>query len=648
MTGRDLLWPGEECLDDHEIGGFLRHLRDTHALDLADYPALWAWSTQEPEAFWSAVRDHFRIGVGDDSTALTSRLMPGAEWFPGVHLNFAEYALLQGNPDDTALIVADESGVQVEYTRARLRNDVRRLAGWLRDLGVGPGDVVAGYLPNSSEAVIAFLATASLGAIWTSVGQDYAASAVITRMSQLAPVVLVSADGYVFNGKRHSRVAAIREITADIESITHVVVSRRLGDEPLDDDWVTWDDALAGTSVAEPASMPFGHPLWALFSSGTTGTPKALVHSHGGVALAMATMLRLQMDIRHGDRLFWYTSPSWMMWNVLVAALSAGAAAVCYDGAADPATVWSVVESTGATFFGTSPGFLRATRDAGITPADDYELSLRAMGSTGSPLPAELHRWTRDAIGVRLHSSSGGTDVVAAFLGGAPGVPIWAGELSAPALGVAVQAWAPDGTPVAPGEVGELVVTRPMPSMPVFLWGDADGTRYRGAYFDVFPGVWRHGDWVTFTEDHSAVLHGRSDATLNRNGVRMGSGDIYAAVEALPEVAEALVVGVEDTDGGYWMPMFVTLAPDRILDAHIIDKIRDTVRRDVSPRHVPDEVIEVAGIPHTRTGKKLEIPVKRILQGATPSSVAALDAVDQPEFLTAFESFRRPTPSRVG
>ncbi len=617
--------------------------------EFPDYRAVHAWSVADPEHFWEAVRRFFEIGTPSDGRILDGE-MPATRWFAGATANFAAQALSVGADNDCALVVVSDDLSSDTYSRARLRSEVAALAGALRAWGVESGDVIAGYLPNSAEAIVGLLAAASIGAVWSSVGQDYAASAVVTRMAQLEPVVLVSADGYTFAGTRHDRVAAIREIEASLPSLRRIVVSARLGAEPErgSDLWIGWKDALQCAGPVAPEPVPFDHPLWALFSSGTTGTPKALVHGHGGICLEMHTMLELNMDIGPADRFFWYTSPSWMMWNVLAASLVTGCSAVCYEGSADPAKVWSLVAREEATFFGTSPGFLRATADAGIEPARDHDLhALSSMGSTGSPLPASLHRWTRDAIGVPVHSSSGGTDIAGAFLAGAPGVPVWAGELSAPALGVAVSAWGHDGTPVTTGDVGELVVTRPLPSMPLRLWDDHDGSRYRASYFDAWPTVWRHGDWVSFTPDGSARLHGRSDATLNRRGVRMGSGDIYAVIEALPEVGEALVVGVEETDGEYWMPMFVTMAEGHVLDDAMRTKLCERIRRDVSPRHVPDDVIEVAALPHTRTGKKPEVPVKRILQGAEVSAVLALDAVDRADILDVFSSLAASRRSRT-
>jgi acetoacetyl-CoA synthetase len=405
-------------------------------------------------------------------------------------------------------------------------------------------------------------------------------------------------------------------------------------------DWLRWEDAVAGDAELQCERVGFDHPMWVLFSSGTTGLPKGLVHGHGGFLLETLKAMSLQFDLRADDRFFWYTSPSWVMWNLQLSTLATGGSIVCYDGSPthpDPSTLWRLVAEQQVTFFGTSPGFLQASANAGLRPAAQHDLSrLRAMGSTGSPLAPYLHQWARDEVGdVPLRSVSGGTDIAGGFVGGAPTVPVWPGEISVRCLGVAIEAWDPQGRPVY-DEVGELVVHRPMPSMPVLLWDDPDFTRYREAYFSTYPGAWRQGDWITITGRGSVVIHGRSDSTLNRNGVRMGSADIYAAVETVPEVTEALVIGAEQPDGTYWMPLFVVLDEGHRLDDALADRIRAAIREKASPRHVPDEVIAVPGIPHTRTGKKLEVPVKRILQGAPREKVANPDAVDDATLLDPF------------
>jgi acetoacetyl-CoA synthetase len=636
------LWqPTRELLEESNLARFQEFLGRTRGLRFADYEALWQWSVTELEDFWAAVWEFFGLDrVSGYDAVLADPSMPGAQWFTGARVNFAGYLLDRGEAEAVAIVSADESGSVSSLTWGELRSQVAALAATLQRLDIRAGDVVCGYVPNMGEAVVAFLATASLGATWSSVGQDYAPSAVVDRFAQLRPKVLFTCDGYRFNGREHERVDAVGEIRSGLESIEHVVVVQRLGG-PVPDDWLSWDAAVSGAGVELAAvAVPFDHPMWVLFSSGTTGLPKGLVHGHGGFLVETLKQVVLHWNLRADDRLFWYTSPSWVMWNLQLSALVTGGSILCYDGSPthpDASRLWRLVADHGVTFFGTSPGYLQASANQELHPSRDLDLSrLRAMGSTGSPLAPYLHRWARDEVGhLPLWSMSGGTDIAAAFVGGAPTVPIWPGEISVRCLGVAMEAWNEDGEPVY-DEVGELVVHRPMPSMPVFLWDDPDRSRYREAYFSTFPGAWRQGDWITITPRGSVVIHGRSDSTLNRNGVRMGSADIYAAVETIPEVTEALVIGAEQPDGTYWMPLFVVLADGCELDDAMVRRIREAIRAKASPRHVPDEVIAVPGIPHTRTGKKLEVPVKRILQGVPLERVANPDAVDDAALLGPF------------
>ncbi|WP_225725604.1 MULTISPECIES: acetoacetate--CoA ligase [unclassified Nocardia] len=636
--------PTERDIADANVTDFAKFVAARTGVNAPDYHALWQWSIDDLSGFWHAVWDYFELGpiAGE---VLASTEMPGAQWFPGTKLNYVDQVIRQAHTDRPAIVQAREDGTVRELSWAEMIDSTTAFARTLRSLGVRPGDRVAGYLPNIPEAVIAFLATASIGAVWSACGQDYSPKAALDRLGQLEPTVLVTADGYRYNGKEHDKRADIAALQAGLGSLRATVAISQLGlDVP---DTLAWAEAVKNTDLAviSTESVDFDHPLWIVFSSGTTGLPKGIVHGHGGVVLEHLKAIALQADIGRDDTFFWYTSPSWMMWNFQLAGLLVGATIVTYDGsptypAAD--SLWRIAAQTETTVFGTSPGYVLACIKAGAVPRTQHALSaLRTVGITGASLPVSSALWLGDNIGehVQVSSVSGGTDVVSCFVGGVPTVPTWPGELSVPFLGAAVDAFDEDGKPVR-GEVGELVITKPMPSMPVRFWGDPDGKRYREAYFDVFPGVWRHGDWITITERGSVVVHGRSDSTLNRHGIRMGSADIYQAVEQLPEITEALVIGAEQPDGGYWMPLFVVLAPGAELTDELKDRINTAVRTQVSPRHVPDEILVAPGIPHTRTGKKLEVPIKKLFQGAEPGRVVERSAVDDPALLDWYAAVR--------
>ncbi|WP_316745669.1 acetoacetate--CoA ligase [Streptomyces sp. MK7] len=623
-----------------------RHQGAEMTQDPTDYQALHHWSVTDLEGFWAAVWEYFDIDAATPyERVLAEETMPGARWFPGATLNYAHHALRNLHPDAPAITALDETGAAYKITGRKLRAQVASVAATLRDLGVGQGDRVVGYLPNTPHAVIAFLATASLGAVWSVCGQDYAPGAAADRFAQLEPTVLVTADGYLFNGTRHDRRTASLDLAAALPTLKATVLVDHLGLA-----WpatraagltVPWEDAAGRTEYLGITPVPFDHPLWIVFSSGTTGLPKGIVHGHGGVLLEHLKTLALHSDLGPGDRLLWYTTTHWMMWNLVVSTLLTGATTCTYDGSPAPVVrpdvLWELAARHKVTVFGTSPQYLLAMAKLGVEPSVHDLSAVRAIGSTGSTLPASAYHWVRDHVGagIQLASTSGGTDVVSAFAGSAPTTPVWAGELSAPNLGVALAAYDGAGRPVV-DQVGELVVTRPMPSMPLYFWNDPDGSRYRDAYFTAYRGVWRHGDWITITGHGSVIVHGRSDAILNRNGVRLGSADIHDIVERLPEITEALVIGAEEPDGGYWMPLFVVLADGNVLDDALREKIRDAIRDGASPRHVPDEILAVPAIPHTRTGKKLEVPVKRLLQGAPAEQVLNPSAVDHPDLVAYF------------
>ncbi|WP_049573840.1 acetoacetate--CoA ligase [Streptomyces sp. SBT349] len=617
---------------------------------VASYAALHAWSVAELGPFWRAIVEWFDVRLtGPEGTVLGERTMPGAAWFPGVTLNYAEHALRTAEDParagEPALLRVDERHEPEPVSWAELRARVGSLAGELRALGVRPGDRISGYLPNVPEAVIALLATAAVGAVWTSCAPDFGARSVLDRFQQVEPVVLFAVDGYRYGGKVHDRAATVAELREGLPSLRAVVHVPLLGSAPPEGA-LEWE-ALT-TSGAPPVfePVPFDHPLWVLYSSGTTGLPKAIVHSQGGILLEHLKQIGLHCDLGAGDRLFWYTSTGWMMWNFLVSALLTGTTAVLYDGSPghpDTAAQWRVAERTRATVFGTSAAYVMACGKADVHPGRDLDLSAtRCVATTGSPLPPDGFRWLHEEVAADLWiaSVSGGTDVCSCFAGAVPTLPVYTGELQAPCLGTDLRSFGPDGDALR-DEVGELVVTAPMPSMPVRFWNDPDGSRYHDSYFAMFPGVWRHGDWTTLTSRGTVVIHGRSDSTLNRQGVRMGSADIYEAVERLPEIRESLVIGVEQPDGGYWMPLFVRLAEGAALDDALRERIRRTIRAALSPRHLPDEIIEIPGVPHTLTGKRLEVPVKRLLQGARLESAVNPGSVDDPELLRFFERLAR-------
>jgi acetoacetyl-CoA synthetase len=644
-AGPQVLWrPTPESIRATHLAQFADRVARRRGLDLgdpADYDAIWRWSVEHLDQFWAEVADWSGVlpGVPDDRV-LTRRRMPGAEWFPGGCVNYAEQALrpLQDgtvDPGSPALIAVAEDAEPVETSWAQLRDRVGAFAATLRRLGVQRGDRVAGYLPNVPEAVVAFLGAAAVGAVWSSCAPDFGTRSVLDRFAQIEPTVLVAVDGYRWGGKAYDRRDVVAELRAALPSVRTTIAVPRLSPDEVPDGAMSWAEAVADEQQPVFESLPFDAPLWIVYSSGTTGLPKGIVHGHGSVAVEMHKQLGLHGDVGPGDRYYWYASTAWIMWNIAASALLRGATVVVHDGAPAYPSVdaqFALAARTGITHLGTSAGYLTACEKAGIRPGETHDLSaLRSIGSTGSPLPASAFSWVYDAVGndVFLNSVSGGTDVATGFIGSTLLLPVVAGEMQRPMLAVAAAAWDEEGRPVV-GELGELVVTEPMPTMPLYFWNDPDGSRYREAYFEPWPGVWRHGDWMEVTERGTCVITGRSDSTLNRGGVRMGTADIYAAVESVPEVRDCVVLGVEQRDGGYWMPLFVQLAPGEELTDELQARIRDAIRRQASPRHVPDEVLAVPAVPHTRTGKRLEVPLKRLFQGTDPARALNLGAVDDP------------------
>jgi acetoacetyl-CoA synthetase len=647
----DVLWqPTAESIGGTriaEFAGWVAERRGVSFGDPVDYDALWRWSVEHLDQFWADVATWSDVLPGvPDHEVLTSREMPGAVWFPGATVNFAEQALRYGTDDRPALVVVAEDTEPVEVSWATLRGQVGAFAATLRGLGVQAGDRVAGYLPNVPEAVIAFLGAASIGAVWSSCAPDFGTRAVLDRFAQIEPTVLVAVDGYRFNGRDYDRRDVVAELRAALPTVRTTVAVPRLFPEEVPDGALAWADAVGDEQEPAFEALPFDHPLWIVYSSGTTGLPKGIVHGHGGVVLEQRKQLGLHLDVGAGDRLFWYASTAWIMWNIATCALLTGATLVIYDGAPTYPTVdaqFALVARTGLNYLGTSPGYLMACEKAGVRPGEQHDLStLRSIGVTGSPLPSASFRWVYDAVkpDVFLGSLSGGTDVATGFIGASPLLPVTVGELQRPMLGVAAAAWNEDGQPVV-GELGELVITEPMPSMPLHFWNDPGDTRDSEAYFEPWPGVWRHGDWLEITDRGTCLITGRSDSTLNRGGVRMGTADIYAAVESIPAVLDCVVLGIEQPDGAYWMPLFVQLAPGESLTDVLRDQLKQAIRSQASPRHVPDEIIAVPAVPRNLTGKKLELPVKRILLGTPVATVASPDALADPAALDPFVALAR-------
>jgi acetoacetyl-CoA synthetase len=648
-----VVWsPAEAEASQTTLARYTRWLAETRGLEFAGYHELWQWSVDDLDSFWRSLWEFFGVGDGSDpGPALTRAEMPFAEWFPHARVNYAEHVFRDREPGEVAIRHASELRPLTETTWLELREQSARIAAALRAQGLGPGDRVAAYLPNIPEAVAALMACASMGVIWSSCSPDFGARGVADRFAQIGPKLLLAVDGYRYGGRDFDRLPVLRALQEELPSLEATVVLGYL--DPAPDltglsNAVAWEE-FVGSAPAEQLrfeQLPFAHPLWVLYSSGTTGLPKPIVHGQGGILLEHLKKLHLHVDAREGDRIFWFTTTGWMMWNFLVGALLTRASIVLYDGSpAEPdlGALWDLAERAGVTCFGTSAPYIDGCMKARVKPTEGRDLSrLRSVGSTGAPLSPAGFRWIYDELpdDVWLFSTSGGSDVCTSFVGGVPTLPVHEGELQARSLGASVEAWDEDGTPLV-GEVGELVLTKPMPSMPVCFWNDPDGVRYRESYFDVFPGVWRHGDWIELTERGTAIIYGRSDATINRGGIRMGTSEIYGAVLALDEVQDALVVDLPGADGVGYMPLFVVLREGVELDDALVRRIRTRVREDCSPRHVPDEVLRIAAVPRTRSGKALEIPVKRILMGRPAREVASFASLANPEALEWFEQLAR-------
>jgi acetoacetyl-CoA synthetase len=642
----DVLWrPPSDVLQTTELGRFLAWLRRERGRDLADYDELWRWSVADLEGFWGAVWAFYGVRAhAPYERVLAARAMPGAEWFPGARLNYAEHLL--GTPDDTdrvAVVAHSQTRDPIELTFGDLREQVARARAGLQRLGVGRGDRVAAYLPNIPETLVAFAATASLGAIWAACAPEFGARSVLGRFGQIEPKVLLTVSGYTYRDRPIDRRDQLGEIRAGLPTLEHVV-EVPYGDHAVPDA-VGWDELLGESAPLRFEPVAFDHPVYVLFSSGTTGLPKAIVHGHGGQLLEHLKGQGLGWDLKPGGRLMWFSTTAWMMWNALISALLLRASIVMIDGDPmwpDPSFQWRLAEETRPTFMGVSPTFLMACRKAGLALGRDFDLSsIRTLGFAGSPLPSEGYHYVYEELGpdILCLNGSGGTDICGAFVSGSFLQPVYDGEISGCCLGADVKAFDAEGREVV-GQLGEMVVAQPMPSMPVRFWNDPDGERYRASYFDLYPGVWRQGDWILFTERGSCVITGRSDATLNRGGVRIGTSELYAVVEEVPEVSDSVIVHLEDAEGGPGeLLLFVALAGGGELGDALRNRIAGALRTQLSPRHVPDVIVAVPAVPRTFTGKKLEAPVKRILLGARADEVASRDALVDPRSIDAFVAY---------
>lgn len=639
------LWaPTSDFILHSNISDYIRWLKDDKNLVFPDYDELWQWSVEQTDAFWSSLFQYFNIlHDGDFSQVTNGKPMPNTEWFPGVSLSYAEHIFRRRSGDYPAIICKSERHELKDVSWQELEKQVGSLQKFLKDQGVVQGDRVAAYLPCVPEATVAFLATNSLGAVWASCSPDFGIQAVVDRFAQIEPSILIAIDKYNYGGKEFDKTETVEHLIKALPTVkTVILISEKGAGNSLGTSIVPWTQALsANVKHPEFVRVPFSHPIWIVYSSGTTGLPKAIVHSQGGILLEQLKYCLFHNDYKPGERCFWFTTTGWMMWNYIHGSLLAGATMVLYDG--NPAypsldVLWEFAEKAGINHFGTSAAFILANMKAGIEPNVNSDFtSLRSIGSTGSTLPVEGFEWIYRHVkkDVWLTSMSGGTDVASAFVGGNPTLPVYAGEIQCRALGCRLEAFNDLGKPVL-NEVGEMVITKPMPSMPVYFWNDPEFKRYRESYFEMFPGIWRHGDWIRVTEHNGIVIYGRSDATLNRGGVRIGTSEIYRAVDKIEEVKDSLIICVEKDGGKFWMPLFVVMQDGFSLTEDVKSKINDILRSDYSPRHVPDEILEVPDIPYTISGKKTETPVKKVLMGKNPDDVVNSGSLRNPASINFF------------
>jgi acetoacetyl-CoA synthetase len=646
-----ILWnPSESFIQNSNLQHYINWLSEQKGLSFVSYHQLWEWSVNEVSAFWESLVEYFNIQFHSPYKEVISEDdMPYVKWFEGATLNYAEHIFSQKQAGRPAILFESEAHLMEATSWEQLEDRVARMAAYLRSIGVQKGDRVVAYLPNIPEATIGFLAACSIGAIWSSCSPDFGTESVVDRFAQIEPKVLIAVDGYQYGGKPYEKSEVVIDLIQKLPSLEKVIMVPYLDPEAdisIFPRSIDWDEALQTTNDGLTfEAVPFGHPIWVLFSSGTTGKPKAITHSHGGVLLEHLKYLSFHNDVKPGEKFFWFSTTGWMMWNFVQAALLKGATVVLYDGSPgfpNLNVLWKMAENTRLEHFGTSAPYLIACMKRGIQPGSDYDLSrLRSLSSTGAPLPPEAFDWVYQEVkkDLWLCSMSGGTDVCTAFVGGCPTYPVYMGEIQCRALGCALYAFDDEGHEII-DEVGEMVITRPMPSMPIYFWNDQNYERYLSSYFEDYDGIWRHGDWVKVTSRNSLVILGRSDATLNRQGVRIGTAEIYQSVDKISEVKDSLIVNLELSGGRHYMPLFVLMQDGKELSNEVKDKIKQQLRSDYSPRHVPDEIIEVEDIPYTISGKKMETPVKKILMGRPVEKSANEGAMKNPESLDFFVEFR--------